>query len=335
MNLIYMCVFHNKKYIRLLELLLLSFARFSSPVDLLVLTSVDFVEDLETLFRRIGVSCRLHCLPCSSIFDAACARLHVFEWPEIHNYDKILYLDTDIIIRRDVSPIFSFPLEKLYGVGSGTLASTNFGGQFFDFSWIDSSTQGMNSGTLLFPCTQVYKDLFQRILKHTFHYKANPPYAIDQPFINFHVFTSGLANTVALAPHVSLYEDMLEVYNVDTASVCHFSYPIGNFDHKYIRMSKFFKELLLTPSPSSPSSMELPVYLGKKFSWDMGYIHFLDTMVKTTWGEGTFVQLDTRTVSVTWNNHQHVLKFNKNATEFTSIRVAPLDFDFVRGNFVE
>lgn len=326
-----MCVFHNKKYIRLLELLLLSLHRFSSPVDLLVLTSDDFVDDLQAMFSRTEVTCRLHCIPCSGIFDAACARLHIFDWPEIDQYEKILYLDTDIVIRRDVSPIFSFPIDKLYGIASGTLVSKNFGGQFFDFSRIEASTRGMNSGTLLFPPSPAIKDLFQRILKHTTEFKGNPPYALDQPFINYHAFMAGLVDTVALVPYVSLYEDMLEVRNTETASICHFSYPIGNFEHKYTRMSKFFKELLIAPS----SNNSLPPYIGKKFTWGNGYIHFLNDVVNTSWGNGTFSNIDTRRVSVTWNNHQHILKFNDNASEFTSIRVAPLDFDYVRGKFVE
>jgi len=331
MNLIYMCVFHNKKYIRLLELLLLSLHRFSSTPDLLVLTSDDFVEDLQNLFCRIGVKCRLHCLPCSGIFQAACARLRIFEWPEIDSYEKILYLDTDIVIRRDISPVFSFPIDKVYGIPSGTLSSTNFGGQFFDFSLIESSTPGMNSGTLLFPPSQAVKDLFQRILNHIIKYTGNPPYALDQPFINYHAFMAKLTDTVALVPYVSLYEDILEVHNEDTASICHFSFPIGNFEHKYTRMSKFFKELLM----ASPSNNSLPPYMGKKYSWGNGYIHFLNDAVHTTWGKGIFTKIDPKTVSVTWNNHQHIVKFNDYATEFSSIRVAPLDFEYMTGKFIE
>jgi lipopolysaccharide biosynthesis glycosyltransferase len=118
MNLVYMCVFYNSKYIRLLELLFLSLRVFSSrdSFDLLILTSDDFQKEVRDLADRLEIPCKIHCIPCTSIFEAACSRLHVFDWPEIGMYKKILYLDTDIIVRRDISSLFSFELEDiLYG----------------------------------------------------------------------------------------------------------------------------------------------------------------------------------------------------------------------------
>jgi len=289
------------------------------------------------MFRRVGVTCYLHCLPCSSIFNAACARLHIFEWPEIEKYEKILYLDTDIIIRRDVTPVFSFPITKLYGVPSGTLANKNFGGQLFDLSLIDGNTAGMNSGTLLFPCTHEIKYLFGQILKDIDAYTEAPPYALDQPFINYQTFMSGLADTTALIPHVSLYEDALEVDNEDTACICHFSFPIGNFDHKYARMSKFFRGLLEEKGAIRSVQETEIAFIGKRFSWDQGYIKFtLDKnglyKIETTWGIGYFRFINYTTAYVVWNNHCHVLKFNEDITEYRSIRVAPLDFNTLTGS---
>ena len=102
-----MCVFYNTKYIRLLELLFLSLRFFSSQdFSILILTSSDFESKIQDLSTKVGITCKIHCIPCNSIFEAACSRLHVFDWPEIGSYEKILYLDTDIILRRDISPLF-------------------------------------------------------------------------------------------------------------------------------------------------------------------------------------------------------------------------------------
>jgi alpha-N-acetylglucosamine transferase len=162
-----MCVFYNSKYIHLLELLFLSLRIFSpsDSFDLLILTSDDFQAKIRELADRLEIRCNIHCIPCTSIFEAACSRLHVFDWPEIERYKKILYLDTDIILRRDISSLFLFELDDiLYGIPSGTLKSPHFGGQFFDFTTIDSSTPGLNSGTILFTPSKPVRELFFKII---------------------------------------------------------------------------------------------------------------------------------------------------------------------------
>ena len=326
-----MCVFYNSKYIRLLELLFLSLRVFSSrdSFDLLILTSDDFQKEIRDLADRLEIPCKIHCIPCTSIFEAACSRLHVFDWPEIGMYKKILYLDTDIIVRRDISSLFSFELEDiLYGIPSGTLKSPHFGGEFFDFTTIDPSTPGLNSGTILFTGSTPVRELFSRIISHAKEYslKLTPPYALDQPFINYHAHMSSMCNTSLLTPYISLYEDTMIVDNADTALLCHFSYPIGNFEHKYKRMSVFFESLLLTPYTDIKCELS-----GKEYSWESGYIRFLDDGIQTPWGKGICKMLDVNVVYAMWNNYAHVLKFNTDFTRFMSIRTAPMDFECIWG----
>lgn len=341
MNLIYMCVFYNEKYIRLLELLFLSLRMYSSPCDILIMTSDDFKEKISALSSSIGVSCKIHCIPCTSIFEAACARLHLFDWDGIDAYDKILYLDTDIIIRRDIVTLFNYELEKkLYGIASGTLESPQFGGQFFQWPipGLDHRTPGVNSGTLLFPNCPELRSLFQQINSHIRTHIAEGrkiPVVMDQPFINYTAFTLRMCDTTLLMPHVSLYEDADQVYNEATASICHFSYPIGNFEHKYARMSEFFKTLLTTPVAWAKIDI-----IGKRFSWGNGYIKFLVNHegyyeVQTTWGKGSFHILDSQRVCAAWNNHYHVMQFNTDITEYMSIRTGPVDFDYITGSLEE
>jgi hypothetical protein len=337
-NLIYMGVFYNEKYIRLLELLFLSLRVYSRPVDILVLTSDTFKEKIQALSSSVGLACHIHCLPCSTIFEAACARLHVFEWPGIDAYEKILYLDTDIIIRRDLSKIFEYSLEKkLYGIASGTLESPQFGGQFFDWSscGIDHTRPGVNSGTLLFANCSEIRGLFGRINIHIRNHLAagkQIPIVMDQPFINYHAFMSHICNTDVLKDDVSLYEDQATVENDHTASICHFSFPIGNFEHKYRRMSYFFQNLLITPEPGA---LLVDTVVGKEYEWNSGYIRFVEGTLETTWGKGMYSVLGPTMVYVVWNNHYHVLTFNSDFTEYISIRTAPMDFECVRGHLIE
>jgi len=331
MYLVYACVFYNADYIRLLELLLLSLRFYSKgDFDILILTSESFMGKISDLSQRIGLPLQIHCLPCSTIFEAACARLHIFDWPRIGFYKKILYIDTDIIIRRDMTTLFNLELDDLlYGYPSGTLESPQFGGQFFNFSIIDHTLSGVNSGTLLFNNCQVIRDLFTRIRSHIDEHLSQGkaiPIVMDQPFINYHAFLSGLCNTALLTPYISLYEDTLEVNNCDTAIVCHFSYPIGNFGHKYARMCDFFKGLV---TEKKTSTLNLA---GRRYAWELGFISFHIDKVETTWGKGIFTLLGDNVVRVVWNSHDHILKFSDDLSEYMSIRIAPRDFDCVLGS---
>ena len=153
-DLIYCCVFYNKDYVRLLELLLKSLKIFSPQnftFDFLVITQKNFEPMVQDLGRKLGIVLKTFSLEFSTIFQAACARLFIFDYPEISRYQKLLYLDTDIIIKAPLNPIFELPIDDLlYGIESGTIESLNFGAQFFNFGEVNKTLTGLNSGTLLF-----------------------------------------------------------------------------------------------------------------------------------------------------------------------------------------
>jgi hypothetical protein len=69
------------------------------------------------------------------------------------------------------------------------------------------------------------------------------------------------------------------------------------------------------------------------FTWgSYGTIHFgAANHLETTWGHGIYEVLGENCVRAIWNNHAHILTFTANLSEFTSIRIHPLDFDVVVG----
>ena len=341
-NLLYCCVFYNKDYFKLLELLLKSLKMYSPSenFDFLVLTQKEFEPLVKEIGRKLGIELKTFCLDFSTIFQAACARLFIFDYPEISEYKKLLYLDTDILIKAPLNPIFELPIDDLlYGIESGTIESLNFGAQFFNFGEVDKSLTGLNSGTLLFLNSSQMKLLFQRIREHIDFFTQSgqkPPYCLDQPFINFHAIKDNLYNNQLLNPLVSLFEGNDEVRNYTTSSICHFSFPIGNFGHKFERMCEFFKKTL----HKLTSSNIILALADKKYSWGSGFIKFIfhfkgSSILETTWGQGSFYTINASTVGAYWNNHYHVLQFNETFTEYISIRTHPRDFELSRGHLID
>jgi hypothetical protein len=338
--LVYCCVFYNKDYLKLLDLLLKSMKQFSKiNFDFLVITQSHFEPLVKEMGSKIGLDLKVFSLDFTTIFQAACARLFIFDYPEIQEYEKILYLDTDIIIKSDLGKILDLPInDLLYGIESGTLDSFNFGGQFFDFNKMENKS-GINSGTLLFLNSETIKNLFQRMRNHIETYTnegKQPPYCMDQPFINYHAIKDSLYDNKLLNPFVSLYEGNDTVDNYETSSVCHFSFPIGNFGHKFNRMSNFFNTILY--KDNSTGSMD---FIGRKYSWGNGYIRFLVNhntslnLLETSWGNGSYNIISALVFCVFWNNCYHMVKFNSEYTEFEAIRTEPRDFQYVKGKLID
>lgn len=346
-NLVYCCVFYNKDYLKLLDLLLKSMKMYSSlPFDFLVITSATFEPEVKRMARTLDLEeiIKIFCLDVQTIFQAACARLFIFDYPEISGYEKLLYLDTDIIIKGDLAPLLSLPIEDLlHGISSGNIGSQNFGGQFFDFGTIDQNLAGINSGTLLFLNSENMKNLLGRMKNHIkkFTDEGNPPpYCMDQPFINFHAIKDSLYNNQILNPLVSLFEGNDTVDNYETSVICHFSYPIGNFGHKMHRMSNFLIKILSKQTHMYPS----PDITGNKYLWGSvqtnNFIKFSidetwNLKAETTWGKATLQVLDYNKFIVEWHNHKHVLKFNDDFSSYISIRIQPNDFDFICGSLIQ
>jgi len=343
-NLIYCCVFYNKDYFKLLELLLKSLRMYSfeGNFDFLVITQKEFEPLVKEIGKTLDLDLKIFCQDFSTIFQAACARLFIFDYPELDGYEKLLYIDTDILIKAPLDPIFHLldgAKDLLYGIESGTIESYSFGGQFFNFNQIDKNLTGINSGTLLFLNSEIMKSLFQRIRRHLeifIQAGHQPPYCMDQPFINFHAIKDNLYDNQLLNPFVSLYEGNDTVYNYISSSICHFSFPIGNFGHKFNRMCEFLHKTL---NRNTFSNTTLDI-IGKKYNWGSGYIKFTishegySTLI-TSWGNGSFDFIGPFNISVYWNNHYHILQFNKDFTEYISIRTHPRDFEFSKGYLIE
>jgi len=154
---------------------------------------------------------------------------------------------------------------------------------------------------------------------------------MDQPFINYHAIKDGLYDNIYMNQHVSLYEDADAVQNYETSSICHFSYPIGNFAHKYERMKNFVIKLLNEELPDQ----NIPEILDQGYTWEYGYIRFnSDGQLETKWGEGKYDILNAalRYIKVYWSGFYHILKMNATFDSYISIRIGPQDFDYVKGS---
>ena len=194
----------NPNYVNLLDLLLTSIHLYGQvnkdTTDILIFTDTTLQPRIEAVARRLGLQLMYNYLTIHTKWEAASSRLKLFDYEHIHNYEKILYLDTDILINRDMNTLFKMSISdaKLYAIGEGHLMSHYWGGQFFDFnarkklpSWgtekFNDWSPGFCTGTLLFHNSIAIRDLFDKINRHIHQhiYVENkaPPDFWEQPFV--------------------------------------------------------------------------------------------------------------------------------------------------------
>jgi hypothetical protein len=125
--------------------------------------------------------------------DKACkARLDLFNLQSTSNYDKILYLDTDILIKDNINKVFNVCKEDiLYVLEEGNLTDNDgyYGGNslFGDEIHNYNDKTAFTSGILLFNNCETIKNLFEKIKEDI----INRPFnfcCYDQPYIVYNAF---------------------------------------------------------------------------------------------------------------------------------------------------
>lgn len=190
-NLLFTSVFFNSKYLDLLDLLLESLSRWGSfEGDVMVMTQSNFVTHIESLFQKHNIKGGgTFLLDVSSMFEASAARLSIFEYDRIHDYEKVLYLDADVLVTNNLSQLFDWPLEKkLYALEEDFTTSIYHGTYLFDHHGVQENKTAFCAGVLMFPVCEEIKSLFSNIKTHIREYTGPELQCLEQPFIIFNSF---------------------------------------------------------------------------------------------------------------------------------------------------
>ena len=325
-----MCVFFNHQYIQLLEILLTSIKLYSKIENLtfLVITQDNFVEDITSVSNKIGIPLKIYTIEAHDMFQAAASKCRIFEYPEINKYSHILYIDTDIIIKKDLTTLITYiPDEKLYGLEHGVLSHPGNGGTLFTEHM--GNTPAINTGVLLFKNTskirQTMNDctIFMTNLKKS---GQEMPMCLEQSFINYFFYKEKLLDTKYLQNYVILCGIEFDPQISNNYMIYHFFAPIGDSNNKLERMKNYL--LFLQKIAFNNTFLKNPTY-----TWGNGYIHIKsDNTLRTTWGIGSYYWNESNMIVATFGGFKHNIYFENSFTTFLSVRND--DYDIVRGNLI-
>ena len=246
MNCIFVCVFNQEKYVDMLYLLLESifiYGNLDDNTKILVYTSTPFMNMIKNshLFNDEKIIFEIN--DNYDNVDKACkARLDLFNLSSITNYSKILYLDTDIIIKDDINKVFEVCKDDvLYVLEEGVIDSeTDWWGKSLFGDEINNYNDktAFSSGIILFNNCDRIKELFNKINEDI----RNRPYffdCFDQPYIIYNSFKCNLYNNKALNSLV-VNNDM-DIHS--NKVIHHFPGNPGVYQHKIAKMNYFLKEI--------------------------------------------------------------------------------------------
>jgi len=246
MNCVFVCVFNQEKYVDMFFLLLESifiYGDLDYNTNILVYTSTPFMNRIKQshLFNNEKIKFEIN--DTYNDIDTACkSRLDLFNLSSITNYNKILYLDTDILVKDDINKVFDVCKEDiLYVLEEGNIDSDNdywgktlFGNEINNYN--DKSA--FTSGILLFNNCEKIKDLFNKINEDIFKrpYNFN---CFDQPYIVYNAFKYNLYNNKILKSLVinndnNIYSDKV---------IHHFPGGPGVYQHKIDAITIFLNSL--------------------------------------------------------------------------------------------
>ncbi len=250
-NLIYMCVFHQTSYINLLELLVRSINIKGSvnqdTTDILVITSINFLPIIQDKLKIYNLPIKYHTINITTMMESSCCKLYIFDYDHIDNYNKILYLDTDVLINNDVNLIFNTEIDstKIYAIGEGCIGdNTNYWGkQFFDLYMpnYDANMTAFSAGVFYYINSPEIKLLFTNTRNHITKYLASgrqPPICLDQPFLVYNAFNQNAYDNTLMDKYLINNPSI-----VDERVIYHFPGGPGQYSSKIMKMSYFWNKM--------------------------------------------------------------------------------------------
>jgi lipopolysaccharide biosynthesis glycosyltransferase len=207
-----MCVFHQN-CIRFLIFMIQSLLYYGKikEIGIVIITS----SSLKPLIEKV-LPFKVSYFIVEDI-DPSFVKLSIFNYDYINKFEKILYLDVELLVGSDLNPLFQLEIsDKLYAVEEGHIGN-EFYRPFFDIK--TKIISAFSTGILLFKNDNSIKSLFKTILEH----KENA-----KQWIVYHAISQNKYDNKALKAYVDTNPSKL-----NTKCLYHFS----NGSH-YSKISK-------------------------------------------------------------------------------------------------
>ena len=251
-NLFYTCVHLQKKYIDMFFLLYCSLKKFNKNENYDILILCDNMTEiyLKEIFKEQN-NIFYYKLDCNSVFDAAANKLKIYEYPRIDQYLNIVYLDSDIIVCKDITFLFDLSNDNYLCAVSQDfdINHLDFSLNLYDKKTLDkiNDKKPANSGFYIMKNNSYIKQLFWAMndLIHTYKQnKTELPACLEQPFFNHILYTFNYINVDILSNYLEFNVLNIDDLKRDTILI-HFCGGPGTYWSKLPKMIEISQQLKL------------------------------------------------------------------------------------------
>lgn len=247
-NLIYYVIGHQDHYIRLLQYSLTTIYKHSAKCfDVVVITDeTTKTKIIDNDILRSLIDDFVEVAPLKDGVACSILKTLIFNYQNINSYNKVLFLDCDIICKKDVSSIFALDLQpdKFYSVSNPTINTGSFktlyhGLMAFDQQTIEdmiaSGQLPFNAGQFMFVNSDRMRSYFDNI---NWLIDVWPDrYFFEQSFMNHYLCGNLITSPQLLSKHFDLLacsEDITQVErrHRDQTTFIHFVAPALRGDVK-------------------------------------------------------------------------------------------------------
>lgn len=250
-NLIYYTVYFDSGYVDLLELSINSIKEKSKiNFDILIITDQATRELI--LKREFSQKTKLNFFITETPKDgweASRNKLLIYDYKKINSYNKILFLDCDIICRSDISDIFNMHLDDgiLYTASPENISYEDHLSIYYGFPFLgDHYVKDMknlyqmpfNAGQFLFKNCWEMQNNFNKVNKLIKMWVGE--YFFEQCFMNYYFCKKNLTNFSSLKRYISVITiEYDEMDAIEKYPLIHFSAPPTNASKKIEFIKKY------------------------------------------------------------------------------------------------
>jgi predicted O-methyltransferase YrrM len=216
--------------------------KLNECTDIFIYTSTAFMQKI----KNSSLYCEKIVFEINDNYDSidlACkARLDAFELPKMNAYDKCLYLDTDVLVIRDLNPVFDIiKKEVIYAMEEGTIddpqdfwGTTLFGKEAQEYA----DKTAFSSGVMAFTNCEKMRTLFLNIKEDMKNRRYTSEFH-DQPFIVYNAIKQNAVDKKMMLDFVIINED--DIHSDKT--IVHFAGWPGLHTRKQSLMETFMNKL--------------------------------------------------------------------------------------------
>jgi lipopolysaccharide biosynthesis glycosyltransferase len=217
-NLIYFTLGCSIQYSELLTCCLRSIVKNTknySKFDVLIIHD-DWADDVDYLcaeFPQLSFKF-LRVRTASTGVEASMNKLRIFDFPDIENYNKVLFLDADIVVNIDIASVFDLELEttKLHSTIHDDCHYSTHNTKFHTIrkyfkeeieEFKRNEILPFNCGQFMFVVSDLMKSHFENVRFIFFNWKEE--YFFEQSFMNYYFNSNFISDTKLMNDLFSLY----------------------------------------------------------------------------------------------------------------------------------